>query len=69
LGTHSEKLAILKQLQTQAKLGKGVGMPFLPNYTPGDNPFSNLSVPFQNAMTLDTHESAKRSSVLSFPNS
>jgi len=35
----------------------------------GDNQFANLSVPFQNDMPLDTHESAKPSCVLSYPNS
>jgi len=29
----------------------------------GDDEFANLSAPFQNAMPLDTHESAKPSSV------
>jgi len=33
----------------------------------GDDQFANLSVPFQNAMPLDTHESAKPSSVPSSP--
>jgi len=33
----------------------------------GDDQFANLSVPFWNAMPLDTHESAKPSGVLSFP--
>jgi len=39
-----------------------------------DDQFANLSVPLENAMPLDTHESAKPSSVpsshnsLSFPN-
>jgi len=35
----------------------------------GDGPFSNLSARFQNDMLLDTHESAKSSSVSSSPNS
>ena len=35
----------------------------------GDDQFANLSVPFQNAMTLDTHKSAKASGVISTPNS
>ena len=35
----------------------------------GDDQFAILSVPFQNAMSLDTHESAKPSGVLSYPNS
>jgi len=35
----------------------------------GDHQFANLSAPFQNAMPLDTHESAKSSSFPSFPNS
>jgi len=35
----------------------------------GDDQFTNLSVPFQNAMTLDTHESAEPSGVLSSLNS
>ena len=34
-----------------------------------DDQFANLSVPFQNAMTFDTHESAKSSGVASSPNS
>ena len=34
-----------------------------------DNQFANLSVPFQNDMPLDTHESAKSSGVQSYPNS
>jgi len=34
-----------------------------------DDQFANLSVPFQNAMPLDTHVSAKPSGVLSSPNS
>jgi len=34
-----------------------------------DDQFANLSVPFQNAMTLDTHESAKSSGVASSQNS
>ena len=35
----------------------------------GDNQFAKLSVPFQNDMPLDIHESAKPSRVLSHPNS
>jgi len=35
----------------------------------GDDQFTNLSVPFQNAMQLDTHESAEQSCVLSSHNS
>ena len=35
----------------------------------GDDQFANLSAPFQNAMPLDTHESAKPPSVPSSPNS
>jgi len=35
----------------------------------GDDQFANLPVPFQNAMTLDTHESAKPPGVLDSPNS
>jgi len=35
----------------------------------GDDQFANLSAPFQNAMPLDTHESAKPSSVPSSLNS
>ena len=35
----------------------------------GDDQFANLLAPFQNTMPLDTHESAKSSSVLSSPNS
>jgi len=35
----------------------------------GDDQFANLSVSFQNAMTLDKHESAKPSGVLSYLNS
>ena len=35
----------------------------------GDDQFANLSVPLQNAMPLDTHESAKPSGILSSPNS
>ena len=34
----------------------------------GNDQFANLSVPFQNAMPLDTHESAKSSSFPSSPN-
>jgi len=34
----------------------------------GDDQFANLPVPFQNAMTLDKHDSAKPSGVLSYPN-
>ena len=35
----------------------------------GDDQFANISAPFQNAMSLDTHESAKPSSVPSSSNS
>jgi len=35
----------------------------------GDDQFANLSTPFQNAMPVDTHESAEPSGVLRSPNS
>jgi len=35
----------------------------------GDDQFAHISVPFQNTMPLDTHESAKTTGVLSFLNS
>jgi len=49
---------------------KGVGS-FTPasRFVYGDDRFANLSMPLQNAMTLDTHESAKPSGVLNSPNS
>jgi len=52
-----------------ADLAKSVRYNFLQMAPPiyGDDQFANLSAPFQSAMPLDTHESAKSSSVPSSP--
>ena len=50
------------------KLG-GLCPPVLPlNSVPGYGQFANVLLPFQNAMSLDIHETAETSGVLRSPN-
>jgi len=66
----SRHLAIHPSWETKQRDAPVVGS-FTPvsHFAYGDDHFATLSVPFQNAMSLDTHESAKPFGLLTSPNS